>query len=304
MSPNPFSQKVKIYTQSAISLTVIAVLLRIFNFLFHFDTTVDYFNHSPFHIAYLALCILTVAWLLSSLFLIPRYSFSTKVKPRASFASRLTGLACACITAISFLFFRENMFFYANHAGIYNLLAIFSLLGIIYFAFQFIGDIPPSFTVLTEYIVIVWLGMMLCATYLNLYVAMNSPFKITIHMALLSMMLYLIEDARLHTDHGFRIPYFTYTLIGIFNCSLASVPVLIAYALDLYHNVDYLFYAALSLCFLLFLCTRAYDCYKLLMVTPPASPEEIAEDKEKKNKEKKENRNKEKATEGDDNHVS
>lgn len=305
MSQNPFSQKVRIYTQSAISLTVISILLRTCNFLFVFDTNVDYFDRSPLHIAYVTLSILTIAWLLSSLIFIPRYSFSTKVAPKTSFLSRVTGIACAAVTAVSFMFFRENMLYYANHAGLYNLLAIFSLLSTIYFAFQFINDVPPSFIALAEYVVIVWLGMMLCATYLNLYVAMNSPFKITIHLALLSMMLYLIEDARLQTDHGFRISHFTFTLIGILNCGVASIPVLVAYALNLYQNADYLFYAALSLCFMLFLCTRAHDCYKLLMVTPPASPEEIAEDKEKKNKYKKDKLSKQaESTEGDNHHVS
>ena len=304
MSQNPFSQKVKIYTFSAIALTLIAVLLRICNFIFFFDTSVDYFQKNPFHTGFQILCILTVGWLLTSLLFIPRHSFSVKAMPAASFASRLTGLICACVSAASFFFFRENVTFYFHHAGLYNLLAIFSLLSTIYFGFQFIGGVSASYRVLAGYVTIVWLGLMLCATYLNLYVAMNSPFKITLHMALLGLMLHLLEDARLHTERGFRIAYLTYALIALFNCSIASLPVLIAFMLQRYHQADYIFYAALSLCFCAYLATRVCDCYRLLMVTPPSSAEEIAEEKKKreeKNKKKKISNTKGK---GDEQHVS
>lgn len=309
MSQNPFSQKVKIYTFSAIALTGMAILLRICNFLLIYDPTVDYFDRHPLHLIFRALCVLTVAWLLTSIMFIPRYSFSTKVKIPASRATRLMGAVCACVAAASFFFFRENMFYYAAHAKLYHLLAIFSLLSTVYFALQFIDGVPQAISALSGYVVLLWLGIMLSVTYLNLYVPMNSPFKVTLHMALISIMLHVLEDARRQIGRHFRIAYLTYTLIAMLTCGIASFPVLVAYALGLYPNVDYLFYASLMLIFFLYLCVRAYDCYRALMVTPQATPEEIAEEEEKKRKEK-EKKNKKKApvqseeTKGDDTHVS
>lgn len=314
MSQNPFSQKVKIYTGSAIILTVVAVLLRILNFLLNFDTSIHYFYETPLHLIYRAVCILTVAWLLTSLIFIPRYSFPKATRPAVSNASRLTALFCAVLTAGSFFFFRVNIYYYASHAKLYQLLCLFSLLSAVYFFLQFLANKPVQYTVLTSYTVILWIGLILCVTYLNLYVAMNSPFKITLHMALLGFLLYLSEEARMLTDHSFRISYLACTMIALLNCALSSIPVLIAYAAGVYRDLDYLFYAVLTLGFLLYLCPRAYDCYRVLIVTPQASPEEIAADKEKKRRDKEEKKNKKAKkqdsqsaptdqTKGDDTHV-
>ena len=305
---NPFSQKVKIYSLSAIVLTAIAVLWRSINFLFFFDTTVDYFQSSPSHTGLLTLWTLTVIWLLSAIIFIPRHAFSPKARTETGRASRCTGLICAATTAASFFFFRECITFYIANARLYNLLAIFSLLGALYFAFRFLGDTPPAYRALTGYLTIIWFAMMLCATYLNLYVAMNSPFKLTLHLAILSVMLHLLEDVRADTDHAFRITQLSFTLIAAFHCAMASIPVLIAFAAKRYQQVDYLFYAALCLVLLAYLASRAYDCYRLLMVTPLATEEEIAAEKakkkEKNNSSKKSANTADTKEEGDDPHVS
>ena len=299
MNPTPFSSKVKIYTFSAIALMFIAVLLRSFNFVFLFDPTVDYFKASPLHTGYLILCILSVGWFLSAVFFIPRHAFSVRTAPSSSLASRTAALICVCASVASFFFFRENMIFYFEHLRLYQLLAIFSLLSTVYFGFQAIRDVAASYRALAGYIAILWCGLMLCATYLNLYVAMNSPFKVTFHMALLAFMLYLAEEARLLTNHGFRIAYFAYLLIALFNCSVASFPVFIAYAFQKYHQIDYLFYAVLSLFFCAYLAARLYDCYRLLMTAAPSTAEEIAQETQKQTSAQKTSKE-----EGDDQHVS
>ena len=307
MNQNPFSQKVKTYTFSAIFLTAIAVLWRSCNFLFFFDTSVDYFQKTPSHTGLQALGVLTIVWLLSAMILIPQYAFSPKARPNTGRASRLTGLICAATVAASFFFFRECITFYIANARLYNLLAIFSLLSALYFAFRFLGDTPPAYRALAGYLVIIWLALLLCATYLNLYVAMNSPFKLTLHLALLSIMLHLLEEIRLDTGHAFRIAHFSFTWIAVFHCAMASIPVLIAFAAKRYQQPDYLLYASLSLILLVYLASRAYDCYRLLMTAPPATEEEIAAEKAKKKE--KSNTNKSKHSddtqkEGDDSHVS
>ena len=308
MIQNPFSQKVKIYTLSAIALTAIAVLWRSCNFLVFFDTSVDYFQSGPSHAGLLTLWTLTVAWLLSAIIFIPKHAFSPKARTETGRASRYTGLICATFTAASFFFFRECITFYVANAQLYNLLAIFSLLSVLYFAFRFLGDTPPAYRALTGYLAIIWIALMLCATYLNLYVAMNSPFKLTLHLALLSVMLHLLEEVRADTDHAFRITQLSFTLIATFHCAMASIPVLIAFAANRYQQIDYLFYAALCLVLLAYLASRAYDCYRLLMVTPLATEEEIAAEKakkkEKSNNSKKNTSNADNNAEGDDPHVS
>ena len=311
MSQNPFSKKVKIYTFSAIALIAAAILLRTVNFLCIFDTATYYFSNHPLHTVYRTLCLLTVLWLLSMILFIPRYSFSTHTAPIPGIFSRSMGLFCACTAAASFFYFRDCMFHYIAHAKLYQLLSIFSLLSAIWFLLHFLNKVSSAFRALTGYATLIWLGLMLSVTYLNLFVTMNSPFKVTLHLAILAMMLHVLEDARHHAGRPFRITRYAYTLIAILNCSVASLPVLLAYLLGLYPNVDYLFYAVLMLGFSVYLIARALDDYRVLMVTSPATPEEIEEDKKKREeKNKKKQKKTVQATEptenekGDDSHVS
>ncbi|MBQ7320534.1 MAG: hypothetical protein IJW99_00400 [Clostridia bacterium] len=318
MSQNPFSLKVKIYTWSAVILIGIALLLRIANFTFAFDPEVGYFDPFPTHVAYGAILIMTVLWLLTSLIFIPQYSFTIDIRPETGRASRVCALVCAAVSAATSLFFFECSTYYAHHAKLYVLTALFSLLAAIYFALRFIGDTSPEHHVLSGYLLLVWLGMILAATYLNLYVQMNSPFKITFHFALAAMMFHVFEDVRMLVKKRFRIAYYAYTLIAVLLCGMASVPVLFAYAIGAWHEPDYLLYGTLSLSFTCYLCARAHDTYKLLMKTPVATEEEIAADREKKRLEKEKQKQKKKkkgadaqktqgtenSKEGDDKHVS
>lgn len=298
MNQNPFSKKVKIYTFSAMALIAAAILLRILNFLCIYDTTTNYFFEHPLHTIYRTLCVLTVFWLLSMIVFIPRYAFSTHTAPTPSIFSRSMALFCALTTLASFFFFRDCMQFYVAHAKLYQLLATFSLLAAVWFLAQFSDKVPKAPRALIGYATLIWLGLMLSVTYLNLFVTMNSPFKVTLHLAILSLMLHVLEDARHQVDRPFRITCYAYTLIAILNCGAASLPVLLAYLLGLYPNVDYLFYALLMLGFTVYLCARALDLYRVLMITPPASPEEIEEDKKKRAE--KNQKKKKKADESDE----
>lgn len=311
MSQNPSSQKVKIYTFSAIALIAVAIVLRIVNFLCIYDPMIDYFSEHPLHTAYRTLCLLSVVWLLSMLIFIPRHAFSLKATPTAGVFSRSMGLFCGCASAASFFFFRNCMTYYVAHAKLYHMLSLFCLLSAAYFLLHFSDKITAPARALCGYLTLLWLGLILSVTYLNLYVPMNSPFKVTLHVALIAMMLHVLEDARRHAGRSFRIHYYAFTLIAILCTGVASFPVLLAYFLNLYPDVDYLFYAVLMLGLFLYLCARALDCYRMLMLTPPASPEEIAEEEQKRAEKKKKASKKEKnpsdSTEkekGDNTHVS
>ena len=318
MSQNPFSAKVRIYVRSAILLITAAILLRAVNFIFIFDTAVDYFNPHPLHYLYLTLCVLSVIWFLTAPIVIPKYAFPIRVTFPASRASHIAAWACVGLTVAAFFFFRESMLYYPASAVIYNQLAIFSLFSIIYFALHAIGNPAKEINALSAYLVIIWICLMLSVTYIDLFVAMNSPFKITLHMALMSMLLFVLEDARRQTSNRhFRIMYLSAALIAALHCGVASFPVLLAFALKKYFVIDYFFYAMLMAGFFFFICLRAYDCYRVLMVSPVATKEEISEEerrlkeeKAKKNK-KKGNKSKKSADAGDqtekkgeDTHVS
>ena len=308
MNQNPASQKVKIYTFSALALTAIAIVLRIINFLCIFDTDIYYFKDHPLHSIYQVLTTLTVLWLISMLVFIPRHSFTSKTTLSAGILARSMCLFCGLTALASYFFFRESMLYYVGHAKLYETLALFSLPCAAYFLLQFSDKVPRAARALCGYMTLIWLGLILSVTYLNLFVPMNSPFKVTLHLAILGMMLHVLEDSRLGAGRPFRIRYLTCTLIALLFCGLSSFPVLTAYLLGRYPDVDYLFYSLLTLGFFLYLCTRVSDCYRILMVTPPASEQEIEEEKkaleEKKAKKSSKASDADENNKGDNTHVS
>ena len=308
MNQNPSSQKVKIYTFSAIALILIAIILRIINFVCIFDTEIYYFKNNPLHSVYQALTTLTVLWLISMLVFIPRQSFTAKISLTTGVLSRSMGLFCGFTALASYFFFRESMLYYIGHTKLYETLSLFSLLSAAYFLLLFFEKLPRAIRTLCGYMTLIWLGLILSVTYLNLYVPMNSPFKVTLHLAILGMMLHVLEDVRLGVGRRFRIHYFAYTWIALLFCGLSSFPVLTAYLLGRYPDVDYLFYSLLTLGFFLYLCTRLFDCYRTLMVTPPASTQEIEEEKkaiaEKKKEKSPQTPNTVENNKGDNTHVS
>lgn len=293
MNPNPFSQKVKIYTFSALALTVAVTLLRIVGFLFFFDDDVGYFSISPLTTVTTALCILTVIWILTAVIFIPKYSFPLKTKPAPNNYTRLAALFCGMIVVGSSFFFRQSMYYYVEQAKSYHTLSMFTLLAAVYFLLHFLGQKNETHSALASYAVILWAAMLMSVSYLNLYVAMNSPLKITLHTALLGIMLFLLEEARLLTDHNFRILYYAASLIAILTCSISSLPIMVAHLAKIYWDVDYLLYSILMLGFLIYIGTRAHACYRLLITLPCMTPEEIEADKAKKKQEKEEAKRKE-----------
>ena len=308
MNQNPASQKVKIYTFSALTLTVIAIALRIINFVCIFDTGIYYFKDHPLHSIYRVLTTLTVLWIISMLVFIPRHAFTSKTVPYTGSLSRSFCLFCGLTVLASYFFFQECMAYYIGHAKLYQTLSLFSLPCAAYFLLQFSEKVPRAARALCGYMVLIWLGMILSVTYLNLFVPMNSPFKVTLHLAILGMMLHVLEDSRLGAGRPFRIRYFACTWIALLFCGLSSFPVLSAYLLGRYPDVDYLFYSLLTLGFFLYLCARAADCYRTLMAAPPASEQEIEEEKkaleEKKSKKSAKASDANENNKGDNTHVS
>ena len=286
MNPNPFSKKVKIYTISALTLTVIVTLLRVIGFVFFFEEDLGYFAISPLNTIATVLCVLTVLWILTAIIFIPKYSFPLKTKPAPNNYTRIAALFCGMIVAGSFFFFRQSMYYYMAQAKSYQILSIFTLLAAVYFLLHALGHQNETHIALASYAVILWAAILMSVSYLNLYVAMNSPLKLTLHIALLSIMLFLMEEARLLTDHNFRILYHAASLIAILTCSISSIPVLIAHLANSFWDVDYLLYSILMLGFLVYIATRCHACYCLLITLPCMTPEEIEADKAKKKQEK------------------
>jgi hypothetical protein len=219
-------------------------------------------------------------------------------------------LLCSGISLASFFFFRDCMRYYETHAKFYQNLSLLCLVAAAYFLLNCSEKLPAAARALCGYATLIWLGAILSVTYLNLYVPMNSPFKVTLHMALITMMLHVLEDARRQAGRPFRIHYYMYTLAAILCSAVASFPVLIAYFFKIHPDVDYLFYAVLMLGFFLYLCARAADYYRMLMTTPPATPEEIATEEEKRTQKKSkgkkadQNTNSSDTEKGDNAHVS
>lgn len=296
MIPNPFSQKVKIYTYSALALTAVITVLRTVGLLFFYDADPGYFAPHPLNSIATVLCILTVLWLLSAVIFIPKYSYPLKTAPRPHPTTQITAAVCGAAIICAAFFFRDSMYYYVAQAGMYRMLFLLSLVASLYFIQHFMGENNRAWAALSAYVVILWAALLISVSYMNLYVPMNSPMKKTFHIALLCIMLFLIEEARLHIGRHFRILSYVACLLSVLMCCVFSVPLLIAHVCDALWDTDYLIYSLLMLCFLLYIGARTRVLYRLLMDSPCMTAEEIAADKarilqeKQKEKEKKQRR--------------
>jgi hypothetical protein len=99
---------------------------------------------------------------------------------------------------------------------------------------------PLHTTLLCGYGVILAFALLLCFTYFDQFTPMNAPHKISLHLSLLSLMIYLFYDLRTLADEAMPRAAAVSSAIA-FTLSLSTgVSNMIAFAAGKYHSAPYL----------------------------------------------------------------
>jgi len=234
------SRRLCLWYVAVCALTLLCALLRSVALLTAFDVHPGYFRTAPITVIYyvvMALALLCAASL-------PLW-IKKEALPTAAPAPTLPGLCGAGIVALLFLVnFIEACFSGGDSklpAGlwIFGLLAL--LVATVYFALRFLAEKPPlSATLLCGYGTILAAALLLCFTYFDPFTPMNAPHKMSLHLSLLSVMVYLFYDLRTLAGEGMPRAATASAGVAFLLALTTGSSKLLAFVAGTYHSVPYL----------------------------------------------------------------
>lgn len=267
--------KIKVYTGTALTLSLLLTILKTLCFLFSFDSALGYFDNTFLVSLTGALTWISAIWCISVLLLFPKDTVATK-KNRSSL------LVTAAIIA--------SLLFIAAGVGIF-VTNLSNKLAIACGALLFVGS---SFFWLhltrLDRSKFVWPGMLsilgllavLVVSHFDMFVAINSPIKLGLHLSAILAALCLLAELRLSFGDEMPRASFALKLLAVLFCLPTAVSHVVLYFSG---KAPALSEKTLSPFFsLVLLAIAVYAAARIFAVT---DAKEILED-EKENEEEKE----------------
>jgi hypothetical protein len=252
--------KIKIYVFSSLILSLIAALLFTAAYFISFDSYIGYFSTSAIlpGIA-MSVTLLTLAWIFSSLLIIPKNSVRTDAVPYGK-GSKFTSAVCFAGFVIYTLY---RLIFSRTIATVPGLLTFFCIiagaLASIYFLMTALNKGSASARVYAGFAPEFWAALSMTEAYLNKNIAMNNPFKIAQMMAMLSLMLFMIYELRFLLGRAMPRLFLAFALAGVLVSSVFIIPFLAVSLIGTYTLTDLLPEGILNLLAAGFMVSRLID---------------------------------------------
>ena len=218
------SNTVKIYALSAIIATVIAVVLKTVCLLCFYDADIGYHSEGIVTSLFDVFCLLLTLFFASSIFCIKRDTATPDGKgnnPIVKIGSTVAMLAFAVYFGA--VVFSTDLISTTTAFDLISKLT--ALMGIVYFAISvFAPNTNKNIRALLGFGVIIWCIYVLGVTYFDIYIQLNSPDKVMLHLALISIMVFIVSELRcfvFEIKKGFYI--FSACAATLF-CALTSIP--------------------------------------------------------------------------------
>ncbi len=240
------------------SLAVLGALLRTLALLTAFDAEVGYFNPGPLPVASDILLAAAILAAILCACLTPKGAVSTTLcHPVSRVPTLLMGIVLAGFTVAAFILcypFKATSL--ANTGAesetidllllpvIFGLLSSTYYLLLVFTAFLDENGRTPDWLSAIGFLPIFWALASLAETYTNRYVAMNSPVKISLHLALIGFLLILITELRYRLGKAVPRLALCFLSIGIVLTIAGALPVLVATGAKVLANVPHTLYAA------------------------------------------------------------
>ncbi len=251
--------KLKIYFNSTLILTAIAILLCTANLIWAFDSDILFFkNDSLSSYIYNALFTLSTIWVLSSLVLVPKNALPTDdgfiVKTR-SWTLLFVAFAFA---STSVLFLISLAFTFMPYQPLVCLFGmVCSLFSMVYFLNHWFGaKFSQNYKAMYGFSVILMALFLIVLFYFDTKIAMNSPIKTSVQFALLAISVYMLFEIRFLISRAMPRAYFAISLLTLFFTATCSISGLAAFALRIFQDPAYLAIYFICFAFSLFLIYR------------------------------------------------
>ena len=237
------------------ALALVAIVLRSIALARFFDSNTGYFTKGVLPIIVRLAEVLGAALCASFLFLIKK---DTLTPPRAplSIAGLFGCTLCALtltITAVYFLVRRTSI---PSPTIILLLCTLFLLASVAYFINQFRDTQEPDTTLPFGYMAILGAALLLATLYFDLTTPMNAPHKISLQIALLSVMVAILYELRAATDAPHPRAQATTCAFAFFACAVTGIPNALAFLFGSFDEPLYLLADFICIALSLYFATK------------------------------------------------
>ena len=261
-------KKNKIYASAALILTFVAIILRLVCLVGFYDGDIGYFEDAFLPKLLFVFSLIAALSFISSLFVSAPKSdvkCASEENVFTKVASVLAALAFGAFFAISVL----STSLVAS-VTVFDLLSkLISLLAVVYFAINlFSPSVNRCAQTLIGFAVILWGIYVIGVTYFDIYVQLNSPDKITVHLALLCAMHFLVNEFRCFVDSPKKRMYLASACLCVFFTGIEAIPSLINGFISGFEFYNYFAYDVVIFALFIYslarLCTLAFSKEKEL----------------------------------------
>ncbi len=249
-------KKIKIYSLVALALTVVAVIVRTCCLLWFYDEDIGYYTRDVLPTLFEVLCPLAVAFFLSAFFVLKPHNIVADGK-EDNVALKIS----SAVAAIAFgVFFVSSILATSLVTGnvVFDLVSkISALMSIVYFAMNlFVPYASRAAQTALGFGIIIWSVCVLGITYFDIYVQLNSPEKIILHLALISAMAFFVSEFKCFVDVIRGKLYLFSACCAVFFLGTCSIPSIVGWLLGIANGKKYGFYNVVLFALFVYCTTR------------------------------------------------
>ena len=250
------SKKIKICSLTALAFAVLAIILRTSCLLWFYDEEIGYYTRDILPAIFEVFCVIAVV-LFAGIFFILKACDKTSDGKEDNLALEISSALAAIAFTVFFIFSVSSTSFVTSNVVFDLALKISALSSIVYFAINlFTPHINRVAQTALGFGMIIWGACVLAVTYFDIYVQINSPEKIILHLALVSCMAFFASEFRCFIS-GVRSKLYLFTAFcAVFFSGACSVPYIIACFCGVINGEKHFFYNVVLVALFVYASTR------------------------------------------------
>ncbi len=237
--------KIKIYALGTLCATVLASVLRTFCLAFFYDSLgkdVGYYTKDVLPFVFYTVCFLAVIFFVSVVFTLKKNESCYDGKENNACLKVVSG-AVSVIFAVFFVLSLITAEPSTTGLAFELIFKISLLMSVVYFAMNAFGaESNKTLQTIFGFGVVIWAICVLATTYFDIFVPLNSPDKIILHLALLSLMVFFVSEFRCFLAEIKKTLYVFSLCFAVYFSGVASVPSLIKWIALGMSDYNYLYY--------------------------------------------------------------
>ena len=252
-------KKIKIYSLVALALTVVAVMVRTCCLIWFYDEDIGYYTRDVLPTLFEVLCPIAVVFFFSAFFILKPHNIVADGK-EDNVALKIS----SALAAIAFgVFFVISVLSTSLVTGnvVFDLVSkISSLAAIVYFAMNLFAPYANR-TAQTAlgFGIIIWNICVLGITYFDIYIQLNSPEKIILHLALVSAMVFFVSEFKCFVGVLKSKMYLFSVSCAMFFLGTCSIPSIVGWSIGIANGKKYSFYNIVLFALFVYCTTRLFS---------------------------------------------